>query len=117
MAMAMKSASAKRSKSTQLDLQNRRMARGLSLETIADSTKISIRFLRAIEDEDFEKLPGGIFNTSYLRQYAAAIQFDETKLLAFYSRKTSPAVTDGAMVADGSRGFLKWLRVPATAGR
>jgi cytoskeletal protein RodZ len=72
-----------------LDLRNFRQKRGISLEQIADSTKISIRFLRAIESEDYDQLPGGIFNRSYLRQYAAATGFDEKRLLAHYERETA----------------------------
>ncbi len=47
-------------------------------------TKISRRFLRAIEDERFDELPGGVFTVSYLKQYAAATGFDEGELLACY---------------------------------
>ncbi len=61
-----------------------RQRNGLSLEQIADSTKISSRFLRAIEAEQYDKLPGGILSRSYLRQYAAAIGFDEDELLSWY---------------------------------
>lgn len=98
-----------------LNLPGRRKALGLSLEKIADSTKISIRFLRAIEDEEFEKLPGGIFSTSYLRQYAAAIGFDEGKLLTYYSRQTEPPRTGEDFAECGNRGLLRWLRMPVKA--
>jgi cytoskeletal protein RodZ len=67
-----------------LGLATIRRNRGISLEQIAESTKISVRSLRAIEGGDFQKLPGGIYNTSYIRQYAKAIDFDEAELLAFY---------------------------------
>ena len=67
-----------------LGLATIRRNRGISLEQIAQSTKINIRSLKAIEGGDFKKLPGGIYNTSYIRQYAQAIDFDETELLAFY---------------------------------
>lgn len=99
----------------QLNLQNRRTDRGLSLETIADTTKISIRFLRAIEDEEFDKLPGGIFNTSYLRQYAAAIGFDESKLLSHYSHKTAPQHANAQADDSSARSFWRWLRDPMSA--
>ena len=101
-----------------LELRKTRQSKGVSLETIADSTKISIRFLRAIEEEEFEKLPGGIFNTSYLRQYAAAIDFEEAKLLAHYQKRT--AGRDGEVVeaASGARGsLLRWWKTSAAAGR
>ena len=41
-----------------LDLRKSRLDKGLSLEDIAEKTKISIRFLRAIEAEEYETLPG-----------------------------------------------------------
>jgi len=61
-----------------------RRTRGISLEQIADSTKISIRSLQAIERGEFRKLPGGIYSTSYIRQYARAIDYDEDALLECY---------------------------------
>jgi cytoskeletal protein RodZ len=64
-----------------------RQTRGISLEQIAQDTKISVRSLQAIENGEFKKLPGGIYNTSYIRQYARAIDFDEAELLAHYHAK------------------------------
>ena len=63
-----------------------RQQKGISLEAIAAATKLSMRHLEAIEAGDFSRLPGGIYNTSYLRQYARAINFDEADLLAFYNK-------------------------------
>ncbi|MGO4879751.1 MAG: helix-turn-helix domain-containing protein [Bryobacteraceae bacterium] len=76
-----------------LGLATIRRNRGISLEQIAESTKINIRSLKAIEGGDFKKLPGGIYNTSYIRQYAKAIDFDEAELLAFYRIKMGVATT------------------------
>jgi cytoskeletal protein RodZ len=73
------------STTTVLRLEEIRRKRGVSLEQIANSTKISTRFLRAIESEEFEKLPGGIFNINYIRQYATAIGFPAQKVLSHYS--------------------------------
>jgi transcriptional regulator with XRE-family HTH domain len=102
-----------------LNLSRFRKKAGVSLEQIADSTKISLRFLRAIEAEEFEKLPGGIFSTSYLRQYAAAISYDEAELLGHFDRKMNPQPVLQAPERDrGSRKFLgRWLRIPAQAQR
>ena len=103
-----------------LDLPKSRRTKGISLEEIAERTKISLRFLRAIEAEEFEKLPGGIFATSYLRQYAEAIGFDESELLAHYDGQVHP--NDSAPEAEpqrekrGTRGFFdRWLRISAQA--
>jgi cytoskeletal protein RodZ len=99
-----------------LHLPRSRKKAGLSLEEIADVTKISLRFLRAIESEEFEKLPGGIFTTSYIRQYAMAIGYDEAELLAHYTRKAAPpAPLEQATPAEKApRSLLdRWLGIPA----
>ena len=74
-----------------LGLATIRKNRGISLQQIAASTKIGVRSLEAIERGDFQKLPGGIYSTSYIRQYARAIDYDESTLLAFYHRETGAA--------------------------
>jgi cytoskeleton protein RodZ len=67
-----------------LGLRDWRRNKGIALETIAQATKLSVRVLEAIECGDFRKLPGGIYNTNYIKQYARAIGFDEAALLAYY---------------------------------
>ncbi|HJZ98309.1 MAG TPA: helix-turn-helix domain-containing protein [Candidatus Solibacter sp.] len=76
---------------TFLELSTIRRNRGISLQQIADSTKISIRSLEAIERGDFRKLPGGIYNTSYIKQYARAIDYDEGEILRVYHLEMSRA--------------------------
>lgn len=83
-----------------LGLATIRRNRGISLQQIAESTKISLRSLEAIERGDFRKLPGGIYNTSYIRQYARAIDYDESAILALYHREMRPA--DSAPVTPKS---------------
>jgi cytoskeletal protein RodZ len=100
-----------------LNLATQRQRRGISLEQIAEVTKISIRFLRAIEDEEFDKLPGGIFNTSYLRQYAAATGVEESSLLAYYDRLINPVAPDTIPPPPERSLFDRWFRVPAPAPR
>jgi cytoskeletal protein RodZ len=70
--------------SLQLPLRAARQKKGLALADIAGRTKIGVRYLQAIEDGDFEKLPGGLYDLSYMRQYAEAIEYDELELIAFY---------------------------------
>ncbi len=79
-----------------LGLATIRRNRGISLEQIAESTKISVRSLEAIERGEFAKLPGGIYNTSYIRQYARAIDYDESAILAVYAREMRPAEKQAA---------------------
>jgi cytoskeletal protein RodZ len=60
--------------------------KGISLHQIAEATKIGVRYLEAIEGGQFAKLPGGIYNVSYIRQYARAVEFSEQELLERYLR-------------------------------
>src|SRR5208337_4108879 len=62
-------------------LRREREMRGVSLEEISTSTKISIRFLQAIENEELSKLPGGIFTRSFVRTYARYLGLDEERVL------------------------------------
>jgi cytoskeletal protein RodZ len=61
---------------------------GVTLREISERTKISMRNLEAIENGDFRRLPGGVYATSYIRQYARAIGYDEFELLSHYHRVT-----------------------------
>lgn len=71
------------------DLAAIRLAKGISLREISEATKIGTRYLEAIEASQFDKLPGGVFSTSYIRQYARAIDYDEWDLLASYDSTIS----------------------------
>jgi cytoskeletal protein RodZ len=85
-----------------------RQKAGLTLQQISESTKITVRNLEAIESGAFEKLPGGVYATSYIRQYARAIEFDEFDLLAEYHRVTGapPPIPQLEKVQNPSlRGF------------
>ncbi len=55
--------------------------RGVTLEEISAATRISIRFLQAIEGEELSKLPGGIFTRSFVRTYARFLGLDEERVL------------------------------------
>lgn len=84
--------------SSELNLAQRRRSRGFSLEHIAEVTKISVRFLEAIEAEDFHKLPGGVYAVSYVRQYAKFIGCDEGLLLERCTRISNPEVVSNKAV-------------------
>ena len=74
-----------------LGVKTWRLDKGISLDAISASTKLSTRLLEAIEAGDFKRLPGGIYNTNYIRQYARAIGFNEADLLAYYHEALSAA--------------------------
>ncbi len=65
-------------------LQREREMRGVTLEEIAEATKIGTRNLRALETNEFDKLPGGIFNKGFVRAYARYLGIDEEQAVADY---------------------------------
>ncbi|HEX5412062.1 MAG TPA: RodZ domain-containing protein [Terriglobia bacterium] len=66
------------------NLKREREMRGITLEEISAATKISVRFLKSIETEDFSALPGGIFRRSFVRAYARYLGLDEDPLIEEY---------------------------------
>ena len=67
-------------------LRRAREAKNLSLRDISDQTRISRRYLEAIEADDYKNLPGGIFNRSFVKAFAKAVEFDEAQALKAYER-------------------------------
>ena len=72
-----------------VDLTTWRKKKGISLSAIAEATKISQRYLEAIDRGKFRSLPGGAYGVGYIRQYAQAIQFDPDRLVERYRAATS----------------------------
>ena len=97
-----------------LGLATIRKNRGISLNQIAESTKISVRSLEAIERGDFHKLPGGIYNTSYIRQYARAIDYDESILLSYYHQAMRAADSAASVIRENSLRFSGHYRPTST---
>ena len=65
-------------------LRRERELREVSLNEITAGTRIGPRFLEALENEQWEKLPGGVFNRGFVRAIAHFLGLDEENLLAEY---------------------------------
>ena len=65
-------------------LRRERELRGITLEEVAVATKIGTRNLRALEEEKFSQLPGGIFNKGFVRAYARYVGIDEEQAVGDY---------------------------------
>lgn len=65
-------------------LKRERELREVTLEEITLATRIGPRFLEALENEDWEKLPGGVFNRGFVRSVARYLGLDEESLLGEY---------------------------------
>jgi len=65
-------------------LKREREMREVSLKEVTTATRIGPRFLEALENEEWDKLPGGIFNRGFVRSIARYLGLDEENLLAEY---------------------------------
>ena len=72
-------------------LKREREKRSITLEQISLSTKISTRMLRALEEDRFNQLPGGIFNKGFVRAYASHLGLDEDQTVAEYLEASGDA--------------------------
>ena len=81
-------------------LRREREMRGVSLDDIAEATKIGTRSLRALEDEHFELLPGGIFNKGFVRAYAKYLGLNEEEMVADYLQAAGESSPDPRLIAE-----------------
>lgn len=65
-------------------LRSAREAKGLSIQDIEKATKIQSRYLTAIENDEFDKLPGDFYVRAFIRQYAQVVGLDGKELLSEY---------------------------------
>lgn len=62
-------------------LRRERESRGITLADISESTKIGSHFLRALEEDRFDRLPGGVFNRGFVRAYSIFLGLDEDEFI------------------------------------
>ena len=74
-------------------LRKAREAKGLSISDIEKATKIQSRYLEAIENNDFDKLPGDFYVRAFIRQYAQIVGLDGKELLSQYQGEVANEVT------------------------
>ena len=75
-------------------LKTKRESIGKSLESVSEDTKIQIRFLKYIEDNDFSKFDSDVFLTGFIKIYAQYLDLDSTKVLALF-RRSKPTIKKG----------------------
>lgn len=73
-------------------LRQAREHRGLSLRDVARRTRLSIAVLQAIERNDFDRLPGGMFRKAYVRTLAVEAGLDPNEIAADYCAQFEPPI-------------------------
>lgn len=95
-------------------LKREREMRGVTLEEITTATRIATRFLQAIENEDWDQLPGGVFNRGFVRAMARYLGLDEENIVAEYTlsvgdRPSVPVWTGSPPVVTPEQPWLAWI--------
>ncbi len=70
-------------------LKTARLKKNLDFATIEKVTKIRAKFLQALEENEFEKLPPGTFAKGFIKNYAAFLGLPVEETLAFYRRQAN----------------------------
>lgn len=91
-----------------------REERGIPLREISDQTRISIHYLEAIESDDYKRLPGGIFNRSFVKAYARYVGYDEKEAVEAYTQYMRDAGDSGEDVASTPYHSKVYTDAPAT---
>jgi cytoskeleton protein RodZ len=84
-----------------------RESAGLTLEKIAADTRISTRFLAAIENEEFHLLPGGVFNRGFIRSYAERVGLNPERALSDYDQISSAVEPPGETLQNVERADMQ----------
>jgi hypothetical protein len=84
-------------------LRAARETRGLDLRDAAQQTRIGINYLKAIEDEDFSKLPGEVFVKGFLKNYARFLGLSEDEVMNRYGEFKKPQPAPPSPAAPGTQ--------------
>jgi hypothetical protein len=112
-------------------LREARNRRKVDLSTVEEATRIRVRFLRALENEEWDVLPGGVYTRGFIRTYATYLGLDGERLAEDFRREVEgaearPMGSEPAPIAasrpQGSRDGARllpaagWIAVAAVIG-
>lgn len=112
-------------------LKKQREEKGYSLEAAQEETKIQIKYLRALEEENFSILPGEVFARGFLRSYADFLGISSQEVMEKYYQlqpeEEKIAITEGEEIVTKEENIfkqsndvlkmnIKWPIIIATVG-
>jgi cytoskeleton protein RodZ len=89
-------------------LKREREMRGVSLEEVSAATRIGTRFLEALENEQWDQLPGGVFNRGFIRAIARFLGLDEEGLVSEYALETKGRPEPGVVSEPPDESGRRW---------
>ena len=89
-----KSKAGSRTASAGVRLREERLSKGIKTTTVAEKLHITNHYVKAIESDSFEKLPGAIFIRGYLKNYAELLNLNPSEIVGLYEKKASQNTND-----------------------
>lgn len=83
-------------------LRERRLAMKVDVHEVEEETKIRAKYLRALENEEYNLLPGNAYVKSFLRTYAEYLGLDSRALVDAYRAQGEPSEDDPIVFAAGT---------------
>jgi cytoskeleton protein RodZ len=71
-------------------LREARVRRNLTLQQVEEDTKIRVKYVQAMENEDFDVMPGATYVKGFLRTYSTYLGLDPEVILGEYRSRISP---------------------------
>jgi len=97
-------------------LKRERELRQISLREISEATKINLRYLDALERDDFRHLPGGVFNKGFVRAYAQFIGIDGESMVMAYLEEEGRQLARSQRVGAGTTTVVEPTPPPRPLG-
>lgn len=89
-------------------LKKERELRQISVAEVAQTTRIPVRIIEQLENDELEVLPADVFVRGYLRAYARAVSLDDGDVLSRYQKKPeseAPASLPAVYAPEPGRRF------------
>jgi cytoskeleton protein RodZ len=90
-------------------LKRERELRGVSLDEVSGATRINTKYLEALETEQWDQLPGGVFNRGFIRTIARYLGINEDGMISEYALVTKDHPTVSVWVQDLEKPPRPWL--------
>jgi cytoskeletal protein RodZ len=99
-------------------LRKKREDQGVNLREIAETLKIGYDYLKAIEEEDFKKIPAEVYTRGYILEYAKILNIDPDVIIKAYEQQVSPPQTAQSNKKEienlrKKRAKIKYLLIPS----
>ncbi len=91
-------------------LQKKREEKKVSLESVAQKTRIKLAFLQAIEEDAFQLIPSETYIQGFIRSYAKLVHLNPDEILNLYRNQAEPPPSSVEDSSASSNRHLKQIK-------